>query len=267
MTVFTNCQQSESVSFLAIGHTRQAESKNKNPRKVIEAVEKIPFEKYDAILLGGDLVLESSKDTAQLNYLNEVFDLQSPNTMWAMGNHDYRDHPELVSSVTGRPTYFTHKKGAVTFLVVDTQLDSCNIRDEQLVLFDNTISNLSQGDQLIILHHKLIWMREHPILATKANDITNGMTGSCFFCLMKNNFYQDIYPELVKLEQKGIDVILVAGDIGSKVNQFEFKTKEGIVFLATGLEDGKPNNQVLIFNYQKGKPLTWQFKSIETLSQ
>lgn len=267
LTIFNSCQQGESASFLAIGHTRQAESKNKNPRKVIEAVEKIPFEKYDAILLGGDLVLESTKDSAQLNYLNKVFNLQSPNTMWAMGNHDYRDHPELVSIVTGRPTYFAYKKGDVSFLVLDTQLDSCNIKGEQLELFNNTIADLSSGDQLIILHHKLIWMREHPLLAVKANEITNGMAGDCFFCLMKNNFYKDIYPSLVKLEKKGIEVIMVAGDIGSKVSEFEYKTKEGIVFLATGLEDAKPDKKVLILNHTKGKSISWEFKPIESLFQ
>ena len=261
MMILNSCQQNESVSFLAIGHTRQAESNDKE--KVLEAVENIPFEKYAALLLGGDLVLESTKNEAQLNYLNAVFNLQSPNTMWAMGNHDYRDHPELIPSITNRPTFYAHQKEEITFLVLDTQLDSCNIVGKQLQLFQNTIKNLSKGDQLIILHHKLIWMPDHPVLDSKTHATTNGMVGDCFYCLMNNNFYKDIYPELIKLEQKGIEVLLIGGDIGSKVNQFEYKTKEGIVFLATGLEDGRADNQILILNYEKSKPITWEFRHLE----
>ena len=257
LTTLNSCQQNESVSFLAIGHTRQAESNDKE--KVLEVVEKIPFEKYDALLLGGDLVLESTKDESQLQYLNDVFNIGAPNTMWAMGNHDYRNNPHLAKSFTKRPTYFAHKKGNVTFLVLDTQLDSCNISGEQLNLFKKTIQHLTKTDQLIILHHKLIWMPDHPILDNKTHATTNGMVGDCFYCLMKNNFYQDIYPELVQLKRRGIEVILIGGDIGSKVNQFEYQTKEGIVYLATGLEDGRKDNQVLEFKYEVGKKLTWKF--------
>lgn len=268
LTIFASCQQDESVSFLAIGHTRQAASNDKD--KVLKSVEKIPFKNYDVIMLGGDLVLESTKNQEQLNYLNQVFNLQSPNTLWTMGNHDYRDHPELVKSVTNRPTFYAHQKEGIdeiTFLVLDTQLDSCNIIGQQFQLFQQTINNLSKGDQLVILHHKLIWMPDHTTLDSKTHATTNGMVGDCFYCLMKNNFYEDIYPELIKLEQKGIEVFMIAGDIGSKVNQFEFTTKEGIVFLATGLEDGRTDNKVLTLNYVNGKSLKWEFKSIESLSQ
>jgi len=122
--------------------------------------------------------------------------------------------------------------------------------------------DLIKGDHLIILHHKLIWMPDHPVLDAQAYATTNGMVGDCFFCLMNNNFYKEIYPELVKLEQNGIEVIMVAGDIGSKVNQFEYKTKEGIVLLATGLEDGREDNQVLVFEYDKGSALTWKFEGV-----
>ena len=262
LTILNSCQQSESVSFLAIGHTRQAESNN--PEKVLASVEKINFQKYDALLLGGDLVLESTKDKAQLNYLNQVFNLQSPNTMWAMGNHDYRDHPELVQALINRPTFYAHKKDDVTFLVIDTQLDSCNMTGAQLQLFQKTISQLEKGNQLIMLHHKLIWMPDHPSLDSKTHATTNGMVGDCFYCLMKNNFYKDIYPQLKKLEQKVDDVFLISGDIGSKVNQFEYETEDGIVFLATGLEDGRADKQVLILNYD-GNSMTWKFQSLASV--
>ena len=260
LIILNSCQQSESVSYLAISHTRQTETNN--PRKVLEVVEEIPFEKYDALLLGGDLVLESTKDEAQLKYLSKLFNLESPNTMWAMGNHDYRDHPALVKSFTKRSTFYAHQKEETTFLVLDTQLDSCNITGDQLTLFQKTIRNLSKGDHLIILHHKLIWMPDHPVLDSKIHAITNSMVGDCFHCLMKNNFYKDIYPALVQLEQNGIEVILVGGDIGIKVNQFEYQTDEGVVFLATGLEDGKSDNQVLIFTYEKGKSVNWRFEPL-----
>ncbi len=263
LTILNSCQQSESVSFLAIGHTRQAESNDR--RRVLETVEKIPYEKYDAILLGGDLVLESTKDKAQLDYLDKVFNLRSPSTLWAMGNHDYRDHPESVSTITNRPTFYAYNQGKVTFLVLDTQLDACNISGKQLQLFHKTINNLSKGDQLIILHHKLIWMPDHPVLDNKTHAITNGMVGDCFYCLMRNNFYKVVYPELENLEQKGIEVYLIGGDIGSKVNQFEYQTNEGIVFLATGLEDGRADNQVLLLNYEKGKPISWAFKPLASI--
>lgn len=260
LTIFPSCQQKESASFLAIGHTRQDEKND--TKKVVAAIEKIPFKKYDAVLLGGDLVLESTVDKSQLEYLDKIFDLKSPNTLWALGNHDYRDHPEYIFEFTNRPNYYSHQIGDITFFVFDTQLDSCNITGRQLGSFNKTISKLRKGDQIIILHHKLIWMPDHPILDTKTHATTNGMVGDCFYCLMRNNFYQDVYPQLVKLEKSGVEVIMVAGDIGSKVNQFEFETKEGITFLATGIEDEKPNNQVLILTYEEGSPIKWEFKPL-----
>jgi len=267
--LFNACQEQDlpkhQVQYLALAHTRVCDGMP--PDVLSPKIEKIDFPRFDMLLLGGDLACQSSKNLETLHYLNKVFDLSNPNTLWAPGNHDY-DRPELLSQFTKRPTFFSIYKDGTTFLVLDSQLDSSNIRSEQLALFNRATDTLSKTKHLVLLHHKLIWLYHHPLLESLADSIANAAICDRPYCINPNNFYEDIYPKLVKIKRAGIDVVLVAGDIGMKVKAFEYQTKEGIFFLATGLNGEDPDDKALVFrNDLKTGKLSWIFLPVSELPQ
>jgi len=145
--------------------------------------------------------------------------------------------------------------------VLDTQDNYSNIEGAQLALFNSVMDTLSESSHLVILHHKLIWLYDHPYFQSQINSISNGEFGSCFYCLNPNNFYTDLYPRLVTAEQNGIEVICVGGDIGAFTNTFEHTTSEGIDFLASGLLYGSNTNMALVFtHYLKRDSLAWEYR-------
>ena len=267
--LLASCQEEHydkaNATYLHIAHTRSySEAKD----QLMAEVEALDFDQYDVLMLGGDLVFESTGKQETLKHLDGVFDLSDPNTLWTLGNHDYHHHPEWIPGITKRPNAYSHQEYGITYLVFDTQEDHCNTSGKQKTLLEETLKTLhSNATHLIILHHKLLWMMDDGVLQKKVDAVSNGGTGGCFHCIPRNNFYSEVYPQLVDIQKKGVQVICIAGDIGSKVNEFEYRTPEGIYFLASGLKDGASDNQVLLFNHDiKNKKLSWKFEKLSDLS-
>ena len=130
-------------------------------------------------------------------------------------------------------------------------------------------SILFMPDNLLCFHHSLSICER--ALSLKKNNrfihgISNGEFGTCSFCLNPNNFTGEIYPRLIELERRGIDVICIGGDIGKKVKRFEYITSEGIQFLASGIQFDDKENDILVFCHDVEKhELNWEFVNIETL--
>ena len=250
------------AQYLHIAHTRvYGEAKD----KVMQEVEDIDFSGFDALILGGDLAYESSKNIGTLQYLDSVFDLKNPETLWTLGNHDYQ-HPELISQLTQRSTFYSFHKNGITFLNFDSQADHCNTSGNQLALFEKVTDTLNDTRTLILMHHKLIWMLDGGEMQGKVNEVANGGLGGCFHCIEPNNFYESVYPKLRDIQKSGIQVVCLAGDIGVKVNEYEYINEDGVAFLASGLKDGASANQVLVFSHhpENGK-LKWEFKPLHDL--
>lgn len=243
------------VKYLHIGRTRGFVNPQVDP-----VAAGIDYSKYDMLWLGGDLAANSSMDMNTMSVLHGIFNLADPNTLWSLGNHDY-DELSVIQQYTLRPTTYTTHKNGITFLVLDTQENYSNIEGSQLALFNSVMDTLSQSTHLVILHHKLIWMYDHPVLDPMINSVSNGEFGSCFFCLNPNNFYMDLYPRLVDAEQSGIEVICVGGDIGALTKTFEYQTEDGIDFLASGLLYQSEENKALVFtHYLDSDSLSWEYK-------
>ncbi len=259
-----NLYDKDKATYLHIAHTR---SYNGAKDQLIKAVEKVDYSQYDVLMLGGDLVFESTGKKETLNHLDTIFDLSNPNTLWTLGNHDYHNHPEWIPEVTSRPNAYAYQKYGIKYLVLDSQEDNCNTTGKQKEIFEQTIESInSKTSHLIVLHHKLLWMLDNDTLQRQVNNIANGGAGGCFHCIPQNNFYSDVYPKLVEVQKKGVQVICIAGDIGAKVNQFEYQSKEGIYFLASGLKGGATDNRVLLFDHDINKrELSWTFEKLSNL--
>jgi hypothetical protein len=246
--------------YLHLSHTRGVV----NP-EMAAFVRSIKFSDYSMLWLGGDLSWNTSVDDATMQHLDSIFQFRSPNTLWALGNHDY-NNVQRIETFTGRPNYFTYSKNGITVLVLDTQDSYSSIVGAQKQLFDNVIDTLSASTHLVILHHKLIWMPQNPILEPLIPTTSNIGVANCFDCLNVNNFYTDIYPKLVAVKARGIEVICIGGDIGFNASEFDYETPEGIHFLASGISYGNPQNKALLFRHDlKHHTLTWSFRPLTKL--
>jgi hypothetical protein len=247
-------------NYIHISHTRT----NTNP-KMDSLVEKVDFTKFDMLWLGGDLATLTSEDDYTMRHVDSIFDLDNTNTLWSLGNHDYTN-VERIQNYTNKPPFYSLHKNGITFIVIDTQDSFSNIIGEQKVLFDNIVDTIQKSSFLIILHHKLIWMYGNTNLEPQISSISNGKLGDCFYCINPNNFYLDIYPKLLEVKERGIKVLCVGGDIGFKVNEFEYTTDDGIHFLASGINYSKNDNKALIFHHDLiNKQLTWEYTLISNL--
>ncbi len=255
-----NINLTDERQYLHLSHTRLAANPNMDG-----TVESIDYKKYDMLWLGGDLAAETSYDNTTMLHVDSIFDLENQNTLWALGNHDY-SNLLLVQAYTHRPKYYSYYKNGITFIVLDTQDSLSNITGAQKVFFNSVVDTLDRSSHLVILHHKLIWMHANPVLENQISSVSNGGFGGCFYCLNPNNFYTDLYPKLVSLETNGIEVLCIGGDIGFIAKEFEYKTPEGIDFLASGISSGELGNKSLLFHHDlKTGKLSWEFKLISSL--
>ena len=247
------------ASYMHIAHTRT----NSNPA-MDSTVENLDYSKFDMLWLGGDLAHLTSEDDHTMSHVDSIFDIGNKNTLWALGNHDYSDL-DKIEEFTNRAPYYTYHKNGITFLVLDTQDSLSSIVGWQKELFDSVIDTIQESSHLVILHHKLIWMYNNPSLESQIGSVANGGFGGCFFCINPNNFYTVIYPKLLEVKQRGIEVICIGGDIGFKVNEFEY-SQDGIHFLASGINSGFSNNKALLFHHDiSNKLLTWEFELLTNL--
>ncbi len=260
-----SCRKDENIehdfkTYLHISHTRLEDNSDINAE-----AKSVNYDSFDLLLLGGDLMHHSAENENTLSYLDSMFNIKDSNTLWALGNHDY-PNKQLIEDYTDRPNYYACYKNGITFMILDTQDSSSNIIGSQKAFFDNVLDTISESSHLIILHHKLIWMDQYAPLEANIENSSNGNSGDCFHCLNPNNFHNDLYPQLVNIENQGIEVICIAGDIGIKISEFSYQTNEGVQFLASGIsEENEENKALLLYHDEKEELVSWEYKLIREL--
>ncbi|MBR9920249.1 MAG: hypothetical protein GYB31_05360 [Bacteroidetes bacterium] len=226
-------------------------------------IEAMDFSKYDLLLLGGDLTEESSEEEKTLQYLDGIFDLGAPTTLWALGNHDNAQNA-LVSKYTERPITYTANHDGITFVVLYTQEEQdwiCTISGEQLEMLQSVTDTISESSHLIVMTHKLVWIMDNPEMVQHQGN--SRYDWSCNYRIHRNNWNTDILPRLREVQERGVQVICLAGDVGNNVRTFEEHTSDGIVYLASGIpveEKFKAESRMLEFKHWPGEDsLTWVF--------
>ncbi|HHM21713.1 MAG TPA: hypothetical protein ENJ20_06785 [Bacteroidetes bacterium] len=259
--------------YLFLGHIYET------PGTVDQRIENTPLSFYEQIWLGGDLCSETTREESTLNYLNDLFDLGSSRTHWAVGNHDIRNGKEyLITSRTKRPTFYTHHFDGITLVVLNTNysgIKNCDRMEAQTQLIRSVCDTIDQSSHLVLLMHHVVWGYVNGVPDVLAFANSNG-SWVPFTCYPLTRFQQAVYPHLVKVQQRGIPVICIAGDFGQVAATYEFTTAEGITFLGSGITSQIAWNEqwptfgqrdsVLVFTHNiSEKKLSWKFIDIDDI--
>jgi len=232
------------------------------------------------LLLGGDLCVETSLDTEILESVDSVFHVGNPLVLWSLGNHDLRKGSlRRIEKATNRKSFYAYYHKGITFLVVNTNIDKTalsvlrkkQIYEAQNKLIAEVSDTISASSHLVILSHNVVW-RE---LDTISSPFANYSKPFAFSSDSTRGFKEVIYPLLQSVQKKGVEVVWVAGDMGKWAKSYSFQTPEGIVFLASGINNSvyvpypkkysKANkDKLLIFNY-KNRELSWYFADLNFL--
>jgi hypothetical protein len=252
--------------YLHLAHIRTLDTLQQG---VDPRIEQLDLSPYGMILLGGDLTEESSKERSTLEYLDKLFHLRSTGTLWTLGNHD-NANTNWVTDFTGRPITYTYHQDGITWVVLYTQEEKdwiCTITGEQLEMLQSVTDTIQESSHLVVMTHKLVWIMDNPEMAEHQG--VSFYDWSCNYRIHANNWNTDILPALREVQDRGVQVICLAGDIGNNVRTFEEQTEDGIVYLASGLPVNatqKPESQVLIFTHDwKLGTLDWEFVLLDEL--
>ncbi|HHJ49652.1 MAG TPA: hypothetical protein ENJ88_01955 [Phaeodactylibacter sp.] len=263
---FASCRQAPEKTekqYLFVAHTRTLDTLRQN---LDARLEKMDFSPYDLLLLGGDLTEETSKKRSTMEYVDGIFNLSSPNTHWALGNHDNAD-TALVQEFTKKPITYTFTRDGITWVVLYTQEKAdwiCTITGEQLAMLQAVTDTISQSSHLIVMSHKPVWLRDHPDLKAYTGD--NRWNWACNFMVSKTNWPEDVLPRLRAVQERGVQVICLAGDFGNNQQTFEEKTPDGIQYLGCGIpvfDEKRSLGRMLLFHHKpKERVLSWEFLPI-----
>lgn len=277
------CGQEEPVRrYLFLGHPyRWVEAGN----RVDSLVEALPLDRYDQIWLGGDVCSRTTEKRETLLYLDSLFRFKRGNVHWAWGNHDIMfGNENWLPETTGRPDYYSEWVDGMLLVVLNTNLlqwpesnpDSifCSRMEGQYRMLRDIADTIRAASHLVLLHHVCL--------------LTNEMTGNSMGLDTVFNFYKPflkmrcqpdtasfekaVYPMLAKVQQRGIQVVLVGGDLGMRSKAFEYQTPDGVWFLGSGINNSvnpayAPSyvtnfdaDRILEFTLDReAKALSWKF--------
>ncbi len=237
------------------------------------------FQDFDHIWLGGDMCSETTQESATLDYLNCLFDLSHPRTHWAVGNHDVRNgNHHFITNATQRPFSYTSLHGDLAVMVLNTNLydPECTELDAQNNMIQNVCDTLEVASHLVVLSHHIIWGdADAGIQSINMWDRANA--NKPFWkseCAPNTKFHQSLYPLFTAVQERGIQVVFIAGDYGQREKKFQYLSEKGIWFIASGIDDSYvehngiplPPDHILELQYDTfDANLSWKFADLDSL--
>ncbi len=234
--------------------------------KIDPRVEQLDMTGYEGKWLGGDVCSEALLLYSTIQYIDSIFDLTSPTTYWSLGNHDARNgNYEWLKEFTGRDTYFTHYHKGITAIVMNTNLvpTDCENIEKQYRIIRDVCDTIESSSHLVLIMHHGIW-RGVPDLPNPATYAQSDFIYWNANCDSSNStFVNAVYPMLVEVKNRGIEVICILGDMGGQ--HFLMDSQDGIHFMGVGLNE-TPQDEVLIFEYAlPARTMTYQFHNLDSL--
>lgn len=284
VTACTKNRVEESRQYIFLGHPYDwNDGYRLDPR-----LERLDFSFYDQVWLGGDVCSRTTEQPETLNYLDSVLDFSNDHVQWTLGNHDVKyGNVQLITEKTGKPAFYTQPlAGNATLMVINTNLfwfwpsdppeEDCSEKQEQYRMIRSVLDTISRSSHLVILHHHSLLKEHKPEALREVFNIDPGDVA--LTCDYHDQFSQQIYPLLTAARNRGVEVILVGGDLGMRIKQFEYQTPEGIWLLGSGINnslvrENAPEyvtnfdpDRVLIFHHDPERSrLSWEFVLLNEL--
>ena len=267
--------QKDTLSYVFIGHPYLWG----NSEKIDSRIEKMDTSEFDGIWLGGDVLSETGLYYSNFEYLDSLFNLSKPENHWTLGNHDTRNgNLEWYSEFTKRPTYYTYSVKGLTVIVMNGNISplDCETLDKQYEMIKNVCDTISQG-YLIFLIHQGITI-DVPGIPSPSSYGHTALKNWMAHCEDDSSTYtKAIYPTLVALEEKGIEVMHVMGDVGANKKYFHGISDHGIDYFGSGINNSynllkeipiTNPDMVLIFKHiPKENKILWEFVEVNSLNQ
>ena len=238
----TNDTSSSIKQYFYVGHAYKSRT------RVDDRLVNFDFSKYDQIWLGGDMCSATTEFQSTVQHLDDVFNLSSPNTHWSLGNHDSRNgNINWITEATGRPTFYATYFDGITLLVLNTNFTPWGIYDtvqvnQQYNLIQQVCDTINESSHLIVLTHNVVWGNIDGL--TNVMDYANTNLSSLLFSINPNLTYIDgVYPLLVEVKRRGIEVIHISGDLGQKNSHYTYLTDNCIQFIGSGITSNTEYNE------------------------
>ena len=257
--------------------------------RVDTRIESLDLSLYDELWLGGDLCSETTAEEATLDYLDDLFDLSNPNTHWSLGNHDLRNgHRDWIEKRTHWPVYqgYTVTSQRLTRLVLNTNLSGPQVApvpgdtalaEAQWNLITSVTDTISQSSHLIVMMHHVV-LGDVDWEMNTAGGANKDLKTYSFSADSGTTFADSLYPRLVEVQQRGVQVIVLAGDFGKRSKSFYWPTREGVVFLGSGINNSilnidtpeqagsvAPDRVIVFYHDPKERTLRWEFPTLDGL--
>jgi len=255
--------QFETSKFIYVSHTRLCTGVGED--RVDERFSQINWGDYDIRIHGGDVLCQTSKEDERLKRACDTFGFLDSNSIWVKGNHDDDSLELLMASIEEREPFRIVKKGITAFVTLDYFMTDDPFDSDYFAekLRDLDLKNTKH---LVVLTHYLYWTYKHPEMKGLDESVSNvEICEHADWCLFPNDFMEKIYPILSDYREKGLDVICLAGDAGTRRKTFEFKDKNGINFLANGVNNESSADSVLVFQTTADMRLDWKFTALNEL--
>lgn len=229
--------------FLFLGHPYDWGAED----RVDARLEAFDYSPYEQIWLGGDVCARTAKDPAIMSYLDSLFDLER--THFALGNHDwdYGDRENVLNRLPD-PPYYTVWQDGFCLTVLNTNLfwlypspppqRDCADKQAQWAMLRAVADTISAATHWVILHHHALFneLKISPEGDTLKPFNLNPMRmyASCDSSTLVT---QQGYPMLLQAQQRGVQPVLIGGDLGMRAKTFEYRTPEGIWMLGSGINN------------------------------
>ena len=204
-----------------------------------------PFEKKfgllndsDSLRFGvftGDIVIASTGEN--WDAVDSKLELLDDPVYFSLGNHDYGNMP-LYTSRYGN-SYRSFNQNGDLFLILDTEMDSCDIIGDQLDFLKRELSRNKDVDNIFVFFHRLIWISENNKYSPLMNRVNN-VNGYNF----NSNFWTEIESIFKELKAQ---VYFFAGDVGIKRSIPAFYDNyDNIHFIASGMGGNEEENFLIV---------------------
>lgn len=278
-----SCESKKNSSpdqFAFLGHIYKFHG---NGGQVDKRIEALDLNNYTGIWLGGDVCTETSLTKENLQYLDQLFDLSAPSTLWALGNHDIRNgNLHWIKAATEKESFYAHWQDGFTVLVLNSNIPStdCDQLERQFRFIETVCDSLEKSSHLVLLHHHAVW-GDIEGLPKKFGTLAHGNYKHYrWHCRSESNrFSSSVYPLLRLVNKKGIQVYCISGDAGNaNVKGQHHYSVDGIEFLTSGIGNSEYSNnpkklsnavqdQILIFSYDKNNSkMTWAYEELSRLN-